>query len=59
MKLTKKQIKKKKGMNAATKKAFKSGFKNPVYRNLAPAGMLENFVKVQKGTPYVNAENFN
>lgn len=58
MKITKKQMKKQKGMNSITKSNFANGFKPPVYRNMAPAGQLEHFVKVQKGTPYVNESNF-
>lgn len=54
MKLTKKQMKKQKGMNSITKSNFAKGFKSPMYKNIAPAGQLEHFVKVQKGTPYVN-----
>lgn len=44
-KLTKKQRKKMKGMNAATSKAFYAGYKKPV-------------LLLSRGTTYVNKGNF-
>lgn len=58
MKITKKMYKKTNGMNAITKKHFTDGYKRPVYQDKAPLGNLPMFVKVRKGTPYVNKENF-
>lgn len=59
MKITKKMRKAAKGMNAATKAAFETGHRAPVYRNLAPAGQLAVFKKIVPGVPYVNPNNFN
>lgn len=58
MKTTKKMRKQANGMNAATEEHFKEGFKAPVLKDIAFPGNMPNFVKVRKGTPYVNIANF-
>jgi len=59
MKETKHQRKLRKGMNAVTKQNFEDGYSPPLYKNVAAIGQLERMVKVQKGVPYVNSNNFN
>jgi len=56
--MTKRQLKKIKGMNDATKFALQSGHKPPVYVNLAKPNELPRYAKVAKGVPYVNPNNF-
>lgn len=58
MKETKKQLKLRKGMNAATAHAFKKGHSAPLYTNIAKPNEPELFAKVKKGVPYVNPNNF-
>lgn len=52
MKITKRMKKKANGMNHATEKAFKAGARNPVFQMQFP------FMKMTKGVPYVNVNNF-
>tara|TARA_R110000796_G_scaffold50586_1_gene119461 strand:- start:225 stop:404 length:180 start_codon:yes stop_codon:yes gene_type:complete len=58
MKITKKTRKLLNGMNKITKQNFAKGFKSPVFKDIAFPGHLPNFVKIAKGTPYVNEANF-
>ena len=58
MKETKKQRKLRKGMNAATRSAYEEGYRPPKFMNVNPPNMPANFVKVDKGVPYVNPSNF-
>lgn len=50
MKITKKMRKREKGMNAITKANFEEGHRPPVYNDKG--------VKIQRGVPYVNPNNF-
>mgnify|MGYP003642458253 CR=1 FL=1 len=59
MKVTKKMRKKAEGMNAITRKNYEEGFKPEKFHNIAEFGDVVNYVKVAKGTPYVNPNNFN
>ena len=57
-KITKKQRKLEQGMNHVTAQNHKEGYSAPIYRNMAGAGQIPDFVKVREGVPYVNPENF-
>jgi hypothetical protein len=52
MKMTKSMRKKTNGMNKATLEAFEAGAKHPLYQQEFP------FLKLTKGIPYVNVNNF-
>lgn len=58
--LTKRQRKLANGMNAVTQQWFEDGHKTPQYVNINSGhpDKLPHYVKVAKGTPYVNIKNF-
>ncbi|HAU25859.1 MAG TPA: hypothetical protein DCW49_00565 [Alteromonas australica] len=58
MKETKRQRKKRVGMNAATQSAFKKGYRPPSYREFIQPNGLAAFKKTTLGVPFVNPTNF-
>ena len=59
MRETKKQRKKRVGMNEATQNALKKGYRPPIYSEVIQPNGLVAFRKTAVGVPYVNPMNFN